>query len=296
MNGMIALLVIFLFLLACLLLSIPLTLRHELKEAHSPSEFGVDFEAVHFASPDGVRLSGWWIPAANSTRTVIFLHGFAGSMDPDLKYVPAFHDAGLNVLMFDFRAHGRSEGRLTSLGALEARDVAGALDFVRSRGSTRLGLLGFSMGGRAALLAAAQGLAVDALISDCGPLSLRTAVMADLRRRGLPYFLAAIVSLLILSGASLRLGCNLFVRDPLKQFSRIPPIPLLLIFGGRDPYTRLQEIDTIKKIAGANVQFWIEPEALHRQVDWLDPEEYLRRVIAFFDHHLQPTSPLGRQI
>ena len=47
---------------------------------------------------DQVDLRGWWIPAEGSTRTVIFLHGYAGSCDPDLKYVPFFHEKGFNVV------------------------------------------------------------------------------------------------------------------------------------------------------------------------------------------------------
>ena len=42
---------------------------------------------------------------------MIFLHGHAGSMDPDVKYAPWFHERGISVLMFDFRGHGRSGGR-----------------------------------------------------------------------------------------------------------------------------------------------------------------------------------------
>ena len=95
-------------------------------------------------------------PQLNSSRTIIFLHGFNGSMDPDLKYASHFIKAGFNVLMFDFRNHGRSEGNITSLGALEVLDAEAAMQYARLRGSEKTGLLGFSMGGRVALLTAVR--------------------------------------------------------------------------------------------------------------------------------------------
>src|SRR5512133_1944627 len=159
--------IIFLFFIAvCLVISIPLTKRHRLKEFRSPADLGLDFKVVHFPSTDGITLSGWWIPAEGSPNTIIFLHGFGGTMDPDIKYVPAFIQAGYNVLMFDFRAHGRSNGSRTSLGALEVNDVIGAIHFAKSCNSWAIGLMGFSMGGRAALLAAAQHPGIQAVISD----------------------------------------------------------------------------------------------------------------------------------
>lgn len=138
-------------------LSIFLTHRYPQKALSSPTEFGLDFENIELVTSDHLHLRGWWIPTNDSVKTIIFLHGYAGSMDPDLKYAPAIHQAGFNILMFDFRAHGRSEGNLTTIGTLEVSDVRAAIDFALARKSEQVGLLGFSMGGRTALLTAVQG-------------------------------------------------------------------------------------------------------------------------------------------
>ncbi len=278
--------ILFILITASLILSVPLTKRHAQKEARTPAEVGLDYRAVFFPSEDGVTLGGWWIPSENSPRTVIFLHGFAGSMDPDVKYARVFHDHGFNVLMFDFRAHGRSSGNLTSLGAVEVKDVLGAYDFARQCNSWMIGLFGFSMGGRAALLTAEKYKGFAAVVSDGGPMRLITAVSADLRRRKVPNWAAPILAGMILFGASLRLGCNLFYNDPLTLARKMPPTPALLIHGDLDPYTKFEQIEKMFYNSKKMVKVWRVPNAGHREVDQSDPEAYISRVVDFFEHHM----------
>ena len=166
--------------------------------AASPVGYGLDYEDIAFPSRDGLTLRGWFIPAVSPRGTVVFCHGHAGSMDPDLKYAPVFHDRGYNVLMFDFRAHGRSDGKLVSMGSLEQQDLLGAVDFLRRRGIDRVGVLGFSMGGRVAISTAPQTEAIVAVVSDGGPATMLESVAAGSRERGLPGFLAVPVTWLTL--------------------------------------------------------------------------------------------------
>jgi uncharacterized protein len=288
-NYLITIAIIFLFFIAlCLVMSVPLTKRHRLKDFRSPEDLGLNYKPVHFPSADGIILSGWWIPAEGSPNTIIFLHGFAGTMDPDLKYVPAFIQAGYNVLMFDFRAHGRSRGNRTSLGALEVNDVVGAIQFAKSCSSWAIGLMGFSMGGRAALLTAAKHPGIQAVISDGGPLRLTTAVSMEMRRRKVPEGLSDVLAFMCVLGASLRLFVNLFYNDPLVKGGKIAPIPALLIHGDKDPYTRNIELNKMMSKSKNNLYLWRVSGAKHREVDLIDPELYRQTVIAFFDQHLKP--------
>jgi pimeloyl-ACP methyl ester carboxylesterase len=266
-----------------LLFSLPLTKRHSLKNQVNPQEIGLEVEEVTFLSTDGIKISGWWIPLVDSNRTIIFLHGYAGSMDPDLKYAPAFHDRGYNILMFDFRAHGRSGGNATSLGALETRDVLGAIEFVRSRVDCKIGLMGFSMGGRAALMTGVVNKEISAIISDGGPVHLLTAISENLKVKKLPFFLAIVIAWMILLGASMRLLTNLFINDPISQKQKLSPIPILIIHGDKDPYTHLDELEKTASNSGETAQLWRVAEAGHRDADQYRPKEYLEKVFGFFD-------------
>jgi pimeloyl-ACP methyl ester carboxylesterase len=270
-----------LIILLCLLASVPLVKRHPSKEFHSPTEYGLENETVSFSTDKGIILHGYWIPYAASTRTVIMLHGYAGSLDPDLKYTPHLHSAGYNILLFDFRAHGRSAGNITTMGALERADVKAAVRFARLRGSTWIALLGFSMGGRAAILAAPHIPEVAAVISDGAPARLSTAATQDLHLRGLPLPLAALLSRMMLLGASILSGVNLFKDDPIHQAGKLRGIPILFINGQQDLYITRDEMEKMVRDAGPLASLWSVPEAKHRNIEVTRPEEYLQRILSF---------------
>jgi len=263
-----------------------LTRRHPPDALASPADYDLAYEDVTFASRDGVTLRGWFIPAASPRGTVVFTHGQSGSMDPDLEYVPAFRASGYNVLMFDFRAHGRSDGKLASMGLLEQLDLLGAVDFLQQRGIERLGVLGFSMGGRVAIGAAPQTEAIVAVVSDGGPVTLFEAVVAGFTERGIPRLLAAPAVRLAIWLAGRRVGRRLSEADALHWAPRLAPRALLLVHGERDPYVSTAAVQALFAAAGEPKELWIVPQAGHRQVDDQRPEEYRARVIGFFDRHL----------
>src|SRR5512146_232173 len=107
------------------------------------------FEPVLFPSSDGLQLSGWFFSAGNPGPGVVLCHGFQTGRREGLALALSLRERGHNVLVFDFRAHGESEGRWSSCGLLETRDLEGAVRYLRSQTglrSGRIGVLGFSMG------------------------------------------------------------------------------------------------------------------------------------------------------
>lgn len=251
-----------------------------------PTDYGLSHEEVAFQSRDGLTLRGWFIPADEPRGTIVFCHGHAGSMDPDIEYAPAFHANGYNVLMFDLRGHGRSEGQRVSMGYHERLDLLGAVDYLRSRGIDRVGVLGFSMGGAVAISTAPQSEAIRAVVSDGGFAQLGNAIASALRERGLPSWVAALVGPLIICLASLRLGSWLPRADPTRWVDRITPRALLIIHGGLDRYVSLTEVQKLYAKAGEPKELWVVPEAGHRMVNGQRPDEYRARLLAFFERWL----------
>jgi len=251
-----------------------------------PAQYGLTYEEVTFPSRDGLTLRGWFIPAPEARGTVVFCHGHAGSMDPDVKYAPAFHERGYNVLMFDFRGHGRSEGQHVSMGYYERQDLLGAVDYLQSRGIDQVGVLGFSMGGAVAMATAPHSEAIRAAVSDGGFARLSDAIAAGVREQGLPGFLASLVGHLIMWLMGLRLSCSLSGADPIRWVDKIAPRALFIIHGALDPFVAVEEARELYAVAGEPKEIWIVPEARHRQADRHHPEEYRHRVLAFFDQWL----------
>ncbi|GAA3625141.1 hypothetical protein GCM10022200_04340 [Microbacterium awajiense] len=150
----------------------------------TPAEADLDFEDVAFASTDGVELRGWFVPACDRVApAVVFVHGWlwnrlgntAGRVpfpDASVDFLPAtraLHDAGCHVLLFDLANHGES-GRRPPLtfGPWEARDVIGAVRYLRSRVDVdveRIGALGTSAGANTVMYAIPDAPPVKAFLA-----------------------------------------------------------------------------------------------------------------------------------
>lgn len=254
----------------------------------SPADFDLAFDDVEFPSGDGTTLRGWYIPARSTTATstVIICSGANGSIDADTAFLPWFHNFDLNVLIFNWRAHGHSDGQITTLGYDERYDLIAAVEYAKSRGASKIGVLGLSMGGAVALSTAAICPDIDAVAADSAFVHIVTAVAAGLSERGLPDGLAYPIARLILITAGLRLGKDLFQADPVQWIDRVAPRPLLLIYGDSDPFAPRAEVELLYRRAGEPKDLWRVPQAAHRQIQTLEPDTYRTRLTRFFNDNL----------
>jgi fermentation-respiration switch protein FrsA (DUF1100 family) len=283
-----------LVLIAAWLIAGQIVRRREPDPACTPEDVGLPFEHVTFPSRDGVMLGGRLTSERGSRRpVVVFCAGLFGSMDGDTALVPHFFSAGFDVLQFDWRGHGISDGRRVTLGIREADDLRGALDFLQARGVRAVGLMGFSMGGAVALRVAAEARRAICLAVD-GPLvHVRHAVQGFLRKRtGMPLrpFAWLVVRL-----AGLRLGgLPLGEASPLSAAGRISPRPVLFIHGADDPFVPPADQDALFGASGEPKTLWRVAGAGHREAYDRAPEDYLSHVIGFFQMHLGAGS-IGRE-
>lgn len=112
---------------------------------------------------EGVRLRGWRCPAFESRRgTLIYLHGIADNRAGAAGVIARYQPRGFDVLAFDGRAHGESEGDACTYGFYEKRDLA------RIIGTLPPGpvvLVGVSLGAAIALQTAAIEPRVTAVVA-----------------------------------------------------------------------------------------------------------------------------------
>jgi pimeloyl-ACP methyl ester carboxylesterase len=126
-------------------------------------------QRVQFSSVDGIELQGWMIPGKSDRPPILLCHDTGSSKASLVSLAIALHNKGFSILLFDFRGHGTSGGRASTLGIREKRDILGALDFVSERwedGSRQIGVYGVGMGAHAAVLAAADRQALRVLVLD----------------------------------------------------------------------------------------------------------------------------------
>jgi len=83
-------------------------------------------------------LAGWDIPAVAPDRpTVLFTHGVGTNRQNFLPLARLVHDLGFGVFLFDFRAHGDSDGLVSTPGLREADDLAAAARLLHERAAGR---------------------------------------------------------------------------------------------------------------------------------------------------------------
>ena len=143
-------------------------------EGGSKWEISAGTENVWFDTSDGSRLHGWFMSAARNRigLTVIYLHGNAGNIG-NVKWIgEGLARRGLDVLLFDYRGYGRSEGETLDEVTINADSEAAYQYLVASRGidPQKLILYGQSLGSTAAVDLASRR-ACAALIVESGPSS-----------------------------------------------------------------------------------------------------------------------------
>ncbi|HEV7701846.1 MAG TPA: alpha/beta fold hydrolase [Candidatus Paceibacterota bacterium] len=166
----------------------------------TPEIVGLNFQDVSFQSEkDNTTLTGWWISAQNanglttpSNKTVIFVHGYGSSrLGKSAQVMPLalrLAHEGYNVLMFDLRGAGNSNGKVVTLGQNEQYDVLAAIDFIKiQKYSTSIALLGWSMGAVTSIMSGTESPDVQAIIADSPFADLRSYLNNNFRYwSGLP--------------------------------------------------------------------------------------------------------------
>jgi uncharacterized protein len=241
------------------------------------------YEAVIFPSTDGLRLSGWFLPAREKADALVLCHGFHTGRRDLLPVAMALRDLGHNVLIFDFRGHGDSEGRWSSCGQLETRDLEGAVRFVRRRPEVyedRIGVLGYSMGAAIAIMTAPRVDEIRAVVADSPFATLREVLAGGFRSYyHVPYF-PLIPMTLWINGRLV--GANMAGTRPLDAIVGLSPKPLLLIHGEDDRIIPVSESLLLYEAAGEPKELWTVPGVDHVEARLHDLDRYAARVDGFF--------------
>jgi alpha-beta hydrolase superfamily lysophospholipase len=104
------------------------------------------YETAHLTTSNHLTLEGWYIPVDSSKGTVVLVHGMSQNKSMLLSEAYEFMYLGFNVMLIDLRAHGNSNGNVSTIGFLESEDVKLAYDYVGKKGERNIILYGVSLG------------------------------------------------------------------------------------------------------------------------------------------------------
>ena len=294
-------------------------------------------EIVRHRSRDGLKLTGRWLPAEPGAgeggvtpaaapdpgdgggrgpqprpeggwapdpyEAILLLHGWTGSVAPDLVELGPTLRRTAGVLGLDFRGHGGSDDAPTTFGLHEIDDVAGALAWLGERGIRRVALVGSSMGGAiaiASLVVLGDGTLAQADLDPTAPADVAAAprplivaivaesVAPDLRipianRMGLPLpgVVRRALAGRLFRQAGERVGGDLRATEPGRIVGLVEPVPLLLIHGEADRTVRPADGRRLARLAGPSAVHWQVPGAGHGQARRAAPAQWDERVSGF---------------
>ena len=242
-------------------------------------------ELVSFES-DGLRLEGWLFRADQgrpgsarseqgiraSRSLIVYLHGIADNRQSGVGVARRFVPLGYDVLTYDSRGHGRSQGEICTYGYFERRDVTRALDAV---GARRAILFGSSLGAAVALQAAAIDERVIGVVSQSSFADLPSIV-----RYRAPWYLPPPYVTAAIARAGERAGFPPSEASPVASAAHIH-VPVLLIHGAADSETPCQHSQRIFDALAGPRRLLLVPGAGHNDV--LGREEVWLEIAAFID-------------
>ncbi len=120
----------------------------------TPLDYGLKGDSIIVESIDNAMLAGYWIKSNIDTTfgIMILVHGVGGHKESFLGLAKHLADLGIESVLFDGRAHGKSTGRFCTYGHLEKQDVSKIIDTIKSKqANLKIGIWGCSLGGAIAI-------------------------------------------------------------------------------------------------------------------------------------------------
>jgi alpha-beta hydrolase superfamily lysophospholipase len=229
------------------------------------------FETVEFEGAAAVKLKGWWFHTREKRGTVVYLHGVGDNRGSAVGIAAHFVPRGFEVIAYDSRAHGESDGDACTYGFYEKQDLQRVLDRVTVNPIVAMGV---SMGAAVALQAAAQDRRIAAVVAVSSFSDLHTAAAERA-----PFF-ATTGSLSRAFALAGKIGhFHVDEVSPLAAAAHITA-PTLLIHGDQDDETPPAHSQRIFAALRAPKRLILVPNARHSHVldagvwreidDWLD--------------------------
>ncbi len=232
----------------------------------TPTHLGLAYEEVSVETADGYSLSGWYLPSPEPRHALLYCHGNAGDIRDWVHAAPPFVEAGCNLLIFDYRGYGQSQGAPSEEGLYLDGEAVWA--WLRDRAEQEKlppSILGKSLGSAVAIHAAIQQPPTH-LVLDSAFTSMREVVGE--------------VASWVPGGLIPKLYESLDKVNEIK-------CPTLIIHGGKDTLVPLVHGQRLHTALTCPKKLHVIEQAEHNDISAFP--EYHRQILAFLDSPNQST-------
>ncbi len=213
-------------------------------ETGDPGDHGMAFRQVSVPIRRGKALFGWYLEASDApdAPSVVVLHGWGANAEIMLPVAQPLYDAGMNVLLIDARNHGQSPWDGYSAMPKFAKDAGTAADWLYANtGTTKVALLGHSVGAAAVLLEASRRDDIAAVISIASFAHPEWLMQRWLQRLRMP---AKLIKL-VLRYIEVLIGHKFDDIAPIETIKAVSG-PVLLVHGDADKAVPVSDFEAIK--------------------------------------------------
>lgn len=216
-------------------------------------------------------------------RVAVICHGHTWNRINSLKYARIFYKRGYNVVIYDHAYFGRSDGKFTSLGYYERRDLSAVLDYTRELfgKDAFLVLHGESMGAVTVLCELSLRDDLDAVIADCAfSDTFRYYRQLCVKATHLPSFPIVEFSNVM---SKRKYGYDFAAVSPIEDVRR-SNVPICFIHGASDRFIRSEHSEEMYRAASNPLsELHLIPNAGHARSFHADQQKYAEIVNGFLD-------------
>lgn len=276
------LLLISLVLLVCW--SVWVSKGHKTDICVTPADYQLQAQTVSFDTTDHITISGWFLQADHSNKTIILVHGFGMNKGEVLKRTH-FLAKKYNLLYLDCRGAGASAGH-TQAGLQESKDIQAAVQFLRKTHpdlAQEIALYGISMGSAAVAYYTATYGNVKCLILESSYYSFKNVAKRWMWKHAkVPYF-PFVASMVLWKERELGQKVENFA---LKQTASKITCPVLMIQGEKDKLTPVSKAQKTYNVLAGPKQLWVVPQAGHLSCYQVGGMDYIEKITRFLEENL----------
>lgn len=238
-------------------------------------------QPVAFKASDGMALAGLLFLRPQAQRNFLMCHGYSRSKERLYNLVKLFPND--NILIFDYRAHGESQGDFTTIGYYEKDDVVAAFNLLNNHETAKslpIFGIGVSMGAVSLLGAASQGLPFKGLVIDSAfkSLDLQLAKMFP-EKTGLP-----LTPFMSFCQTIFEYLCQCSMQEVnAHAWAETLTAPILIIHSNQDRLADVAAAHELYAKVPGHKKLWIVDDAHHAGIFKLYPDDYLQQVTSFLD-------------
>jgi len=249
-------------------------------------------QEITLEASDGAAIAASFMPSASEEAglekgapVILLLHGNGASRNQFRSHVAWLNEAGFHAMALDFRGHGESAEEAKSFGWNEALDAAAAVEWIKANyPQSKVGVIGVSLGGAAALTGENGPLKADAMIMQAVFPDFDRAVRNRVRLVGGEALSTVLTPLLTVQSYPL-FGIAHDQISPVRSAAEFTG-PVLVISSTADQFIPVSEAEELGAAFPGRQWLWLINGLGHGGISGLDDAAYRERVLTFFREEL----------